>query len=75
MGRVGLNVVNGIENESAILRKNLATLQDFRPNLSGRAKRERLLRIDAATPKTPVDRRIFLSVAGDPFRRPNIAPD
>ena len=50
-GGVGLDVVDGVEDEAAVRREDLATLQDLAPDLLRRAEGQRLLRVHAAAPE------------------------
>ena len=50
-GGVGLDVVDGVEDESAAATEDLDPLADFLADRLGRAEGERLLRVHAATPE------------------------
>jgi len=49
---IGLDVMDGIENEAAALAERFAPMQDLSPDLSRRPEGERLLRIHAAQKTT-----------------------
>ena len=63
-GRSGLDVVNGVEDESAARGKYLATLENLLPHLFRRAEREDLLRIHAAAPENDAVAIPLFQVAG-----------
>ena len=59
-GDVGLDVVDGVEDEPAVPAEDLAALEDLGPDLLGRPEGQGLLGVDAAAPEDDVPAELLL---------------
>ena len=72
--RVGLHVVDGVEDEAAAVAEDLDPLAHLAADLVRRAEGQRLLRVDAAAPEGEPLAEAAPSASAGPCRPPSTAP-